>query len=401
MEMKSETNKTLHPGEIRARWDEIKKNEPRLRNRDIAGRIGISEAELIASACDGAKVVRLQKKWEAIFHRLESLGPLMALTRNESAVHEKTGVYRNVSFEGHAGLVLDSRIDLRVFHKRWGFGFAFPVENPMGTMLSLQFFDKKGEAVHKIYLKDLARREEFDRLVEEFRHEDQTPGVVVQSGLTRKKTLPPEEVDRDAFLHEWAGLKDTHDFFPMLLKYKISRTGAVELARDEFAWPVSNEATRTVLHTASEREVPIMVFVGNPGMVQIHSGPVRRIVEKDAWLNVLDPDFNLHLRHDRIAESWVVEKPTGDGVVTSLEVFDSNGDLIATFFGERKPGRPEFPEWRQLALEIRSALAVNGHGAEGAGGNGYGSEAPAVTGDVVNVSASNGVNGQNGATNGI
>ena len=48
-------------------------------------------------------------------------------------------------------------------------------------------------------------------------------------------------------------------------------------------------------------------------------------------------------------DAWIVRKPTSDGEVTSLELFDAAGDNIAMFFGERKPGKAELPQWRQLA----------------------------------------------------
>jgi putative hemin transport protein len=70
-------------------------------------------------------------------------------------------------------------------------------------------------------------------------------------------------------------------------------------------------------------------------------------------VNVLDPGFNLHLREDHIASAWVVKKPTVDGLVTSLELFDAQGDTIAMFFGERKPGKRELCEWRALIENIQ------------------------------------------------
>src|SRR5690625_7999422 len=72
-----------------------------------------------------------------------------------------------------------------------------------------------------------------------------------------------------------------------------------------------------MLEAAAAREVPIMVFVGNKGMIQIHSGPVKKVKILNEWINILDPGFNLHLRSNLISETWVVEKPTEDGVVTS------------------------------------------------------------------------------------
>lgn len=343
---------------LRRQWEEYKRSHSTLRTREIADRLNVSEAELVASACDGEETVRLNGEWEEIFKSLEDLGPVMALTRNEAAVHEKTGVYRNVSFEGHAGLVLDEQIDLRVFHKRWGSGFALPVDNPRGTLHSFQFFDKQGDAVHKIYVKDSSVLDRYREIVQTFRSEDQLPGLDVQREKSKKADKSREEVDQASFLRSWSELKDTHDFFPMLRKYKVGRLDALELAEGRFSQEVGNGTVQGVLEKAAGDEISIMVFVGNQGMIQIHSGPVHKIRVKGDWLNVLDPTFNLHLRQDRIHRSWIVEKPTEDGIVTSLELFDDNGDQIATVFGARKPGIPEDPSWAQLINEFKTTEAV-------------------------------------------
>lgn len=73
----------------------------------------------------------------------------------------------------------------------------------------------------------------------------------------------------------------------------------------------------------------------------------------------MDPDFNLHLDTSRIEETWVVRKPTSDGVVTSVEVFNDKGDIIVQFFGKRKPGVPELEEWRDLVADLELELSQN------------------------------------------
>ena len=340
---------------LRLKWDQLKQDEPKLRTKQIAVRLGVSEAELVASAVDGENVVRLNDDWEGLFNSLEPLGQLMALTRNEAAVHEKTGIYRNVSFKGHAGLVLDENIDLRVFHKRWGFGFALPVENPRGTLHSFQFFDKEGHAVHKIYLKKNPDLELYRKIVNRFRADVQTSEIALTEEIKKESNHSLEEIETDAFLDAWSELKDTHDFYPMLRKFKAGRTDALEIAREKFSWKVPNNSVRRMLDLAANREIPIMVFVRNSGMIQIHSGPVKKIRIMDNWINVLDPDFNLHLRGDLISQSWIVEKPTEDGIVTSIELFDSEGEQIATFFGARKPGKPELKGWKAITSELKKS----------------------------------------------
>ena len=90
----------------------------------------------------------------------------------------------------------------------------------------------------------------------------------------------------------------------------------------------------------------------SPGCVQIHTGPVETLKTMGPWFNVLDPGFNLHLREDAIAHAWVVRKPTKDGIVTSLEIFDDRDRVIAIVFGKRKEGEPESEVWRGLLARL-------------------------------------------------
>lgn len=338
-------------------WEDLKEEHPNLRIKDAAAMLEVSEVELLATTCDGQEVVRLKEDWEGLFRAIEELGYVMALTRNESVVHEKKGEYHDIKFSKHVGLVLDKNIDLRIFPQRFAFAFAVPVKNPRGTMHSVQFFDEFGKAIHKIYLMNEDHHNEYQALVKEFRHDNQDKGVEVNREKPQPVYETVEEVDQQSLLSDWAALKDTHDFFPLLKKHKVERTHALTLAEGKFTQKVDNTTTEKLLERAASDEIPIMVFVSSGSVIQIHSGPVKKIKRMNNWLNVLDPEFNLHLRDDHISHSWIVEKPTEDGVVTSLEIFDKDNKNIATFFGERKPGKPELGSWRTLMENLKSEEA--------------------------------------------
>ena len=156
----------------------------------------------------------------------------------------------------------------------------------------------------------------------------------------------------------WDALEDTHEFFGLLRRFGLGRVQALRLAGPDRARPVAASALSTVLRSAAGSGLPIMVFVGNRGCIGIHTGPVHRIKAMGPWLNVLDPGFNLHLREDRIATAWVVRKPTADGIVTSLELFDAAGETIAFLFGRRKPSEPELDGWRALAAGLAAPEAA-------------------------------------------
>ncbi|PJJ21993.1 putative hemin transport protein [Janthinobacterium sp. OK676] len=335
------------------------RREKKARHRDFAEQLAISEGELIAShaglsLANGALLgaVRLQPDWPAIVQALEALGEVMALTRNASCVHEKTGVYRNASHNNHVGLVLGGDIDLRVFYRQWAHGFAVREMGEKEVQRSLQFFDAAGQAVHKIFMKPHSDIAAYDALVAHFADADQAAGIAVKAPAPAPAELPDAQIDVAGFRAAWADLRDTHEFFTMLKKYSVSRLQGLRLAEARFVQQLDKSCVLDLLNDAALEKVSIMAFVGNAGMIQIHSGPVHKIAVMGPWINVLDARFNLHLREDHVASAWVVKKPTVDGLVTSVELFDANGDTIVMFFGERKPGVHELCEWRHIVDRV-------------------------------------------------
>jgi putative hemin transport protein len=335
--------------ELRHAWERLRESEPNLRARDLAERIGVSEGELVASRC-GEDIIRLQGPWAGLIHALPMLGRVMVLTRNDSCVHEKKGTFGHIEIGGSMGVVLDEAIDLRLFLTHWKYGFAV-TETSHGRLLhSLQFFDADGQAVHKIYRTDDTDVAAWNNLVGRCSAAVQSPLLeLAKVDDPLPEQLQDKEVDPQALREGWRAMRDPHDFFALLKKHRVTRVQALRIAGAEFAQRVENHAIGTVLETAAYSSLPIMVFVGSPGVVQIHTGRVRNIKRVGSWLNVLDADFNLHLREDHIAESWVVRKPTPEGPVTSLDLYDASGRQIVQIFGKRKPGIPELKAWRSLA----------------------------------------------------
>jgi putative hemin transport protein len=324
---------------------------PGVRARDAARLLGVSEGELVACRV-GEGVIRLEPEFAAILRAMPSVGEVMVLTRNEHCVHEKHGRFDNVSIgPGHA-LVLNHHVDLRLFMSHWRYGFVVTEEVASGVRTSLQVFDIDGTAVHKIYLTKDTDRTAFDALVERFRSPEQTSEIVIAPLPPRRPDRPDEEIEVATFHRHWRALQDTHDFFGLLMEFGVGRAQAMRLAEREFAYPVEPGSLRLALESAASTGTPIMCFVGNPGCIQIHSGPIETLKAMGPWYNVLDPTFNLHLREDAIHQAWVVRKPTTDGIVTSLELFDADGFCFTQLFGERKPGKPELDAWREIVAAL-------------------------------------------------
>ena len=338
---------------LKQKWEDLQMKSPNLRIRNAAEELGVSEIELLATKI-GQNVINLKPEFQNILGEIEILGKVMALTRNNDVVHERKGIYLNPSLKSpHMGLFVGEDIDLRIFFQPWKFAFAVIEGEENKKRFSFQFFGSDGEAIHKIYMTPKSHIDKYHELVEKYKTENQNIELKITPWVVDTSELKDSEIDIDSFRKEWELLKDTHAFFGILKKYKLTRTQALRLApKGNYAVNVKNSALRYALTQASSRGVEIMVFVGNKGMIQIHTGSVNKIVDHNNWLNVLDPDFNLHVKEDQIKQSWVVRKPTEDGMVTALELFNSKGEQIAQLFGKRKPGIPELESWQNLISDL-------------------------------------------------
>ena len=342
----------LSPETLADRWATYQQANPKSRIRDAARALGASEAALLATRNTGqpdSPVVALAGDFKELLKQVPTLGRVMALTRNDSVVHERKGPYLSVSFQGPMGLVLGEDIDLRLFMMHWQHGFAVSEQGRR----SLQFFAADGEALHKIYVldgeTDLAA---YEALVARFRAHDQPTSLITGPTPSPAAEAADASIDVAGFQAAWRGLQDTHAFFGLLREFGVSRTQALRLGPPELVRQVDNHAIDRALRAASAENQGVMIFVASRGCIQIHTGPVARIVPTGPWLNVLDPDFNLHLKLEDVAQSWVVQKPTADGIVTSLELFDAQGNNLLLLFGKRKPGVPEQASWQALVAAL-------------------------------------------------
>lgn len=351
----------LNAASLRERFSAARSSGKRA--KDAAESLGVSEGEAMAAHAGThdypLKVTPLQGPWVEVLQALQLCGPVMALTRNASTVHEKTGVYENINATGHMGLALGEDIDLRLFFSRWHAGFAAyePANDPKNPPTqSLQFFDAHGVAVHKVFARAETDREAFNDIVSQFSDADKH--YVFLPAPAKHPPTPDAELDAAGLAQGWSEMTDTHQFFGLISKFGVERQQAFRLVEGRFTQRADLGIVRKLLDESAMDGASIMVFVSSSGCIQIHSGPVKRIeplvTPTAQWINVLDAGFNLHLREDMIQNAWIVQKPTADGVVTSVEVFDGDGDgeLMAMFFGSRKPGVPEQQAWRDIAARL-------------------------------------------------
>ncbi|MEM5500193.1 ChuX/HutX family heme-like substrate-binding protein [Ahrensia kielensis] len=317
---------------------DAKKENAKLRERDLAAQLGISEAEYLEAWIDHG-VERLNVDLSTFFSMLKDAGEVMALSRNESAVHEKIGVYEGFSSNKHASIVLGPQIDLRIFGKHWAHAYHVTKQMDEGvTQRSFQFFDTTGTAVHKVFARPNTKLEQWDNIRKTLA--TNPPSKQPFKSVEKKASQPASPTNEaiGSLQADWAALQDTHSFQAMLRRHKLPRLDAIRLVGEKFSTQLSDDAVELLFNRLPADSLPIMVFVRNLGILQIHSGPIMNIKRMGPWLNVLDEGFHLHLRTDHIASTWLVRKPTKRGDIFSIEAFDAAGNQIILINGYRRDG---------------------------------------------------------------
>ncbi|WP_293776360.1 ChuX/HutX family heme-like substrate-binding protein [uncultured Oxalicibacterium sp.] len=340
---------------LRAKREALRAEQPGMHGREMAQKLGVSEAQLVAADIGhGTTLLRGDmESFKALFARLPELGRIKAITRNEFGVIERTAVAvpakrdeqgRTVPGTGFIG----TDIDLRMNIDNWGSAFAVVLPRSGGrTSRSFQIFDKNGDAVHKVYVDDEKGVAAFEKLTADFKAQNQKPDWSVAMAKI-KPAKPLSDMDIRDLRNAWHEMTDVHEFQRLVSDFGISRERAFELIGKESAYKISGKSVEALLKDASKRHQPIMVFLSNPGMTQIYSGVIENPVAKDGWFNVLDPDFDLHLRQSGIDHGWVVRRPARSGIITSVEFYDNKGNQIVNFFSLRERNKEETAVWREL-----------------------------------------------------
>jgi putative hemin transport protein len=354
------------------RYDALRAEQPKLQLRDAAKTLKVSEAELLAANGIGKTVTRLQEGDNVpreIMRRALDLGTVLALTRNENGVLERTGVAtklkpqeevvgldadkekeREARLRNIAGGYLGGEIDLRFTFKNWKYAFAVVQPGKDGVVSrSLQFFDTHGDAAHKIYVKSEAGVAVFDKLVADFRNPVQSAELKVAAATAKPVEKADSAVDVKEFQLAWTELTDVHQFNRLLSEFGVSREQAMRLAPPGAAQRVGPLAVRQLLEESAKQKLDIMAFLGNGSVTQIYSGKVVKVMEAGGWFNVLDPEFNLHLRDSAFNSGYVIKRAG----VTSVEFFDKSGELVVSFFGVRERNKPQPQTWTDMTAALK------------------------------------------------
>ena len=339
-------------------YQALKEKIPMLFPTEGATALGVSEFELML-ASPYSQYIGNQCK--AVLKQFETFGDMESIVRNELAVHEKMAPYHNLKLGEKMGLALNvGGLDLRFFMWQWRHMLAVTdTSRADKPSYSIQFYNGEGAAIDKVYLRELSDENiaNWQALIapQQQTVNTETLTLEVQAPLSEWRYKALNEEAREQLQQGWQAMTDVHQFHSLLKNIDIDRASSYHQAPDQMTQQLDISAVEAVFMHARDAKCPIMIFVGNSGLVQIQTGTVQTLKRMGDWFNILDKDhndFTLHLKDRALAQVWCVKRPTKDGIVTCIEGFDGHGVSIFSVFGQRLEDTPELAEWQQIVATV-------------------------------------------------
>jgi putative hemin transport protein len=300
---------------------------------DIARAIGVTEAELVASAWGATADVqarRLREDWPLLLGTLPALGSVNAISQNDGAVLEVAGRYEHANRPRSSS---PGRIDVRFSIERLKFGFLLSEGSSRGERQSVQLFDDRGSSIHQVVLAQPATARALDPLVDDGR-----PAPLALSKRKSRVVRHGGPFDVEALRAGWREIESPRDFTRLLAKFQVTELQAMHLAGSELAFRVPAQTLEKVLGLCVELGVPISAIVRNRGIRQTYEGSLNRLARIGRWLTFSGATFRLRVRDDLAESAWIVRRPYRMGPSTTLELYGPSGEQLVSIGAAKERG---------------------------------------------------------------
>ena len=234
---------------LEERLADYRKTNPKAYLRSVASELGSNEASLIVFEEECA-FLDLSKGLLSLLNEVKALGQLTAITRNDFAVSEFTSEIMAIEDRGKVIIVHMSKAKIEISAAQIVLGLLVIKE----SRNSVQFYDKYGDSAVKFFIKD------------------------DQADITA--------LSRAEYSH---GSFEDRAVRPFEIGSEIKKQVGL---------------VRALIERHADLEKEIGIVVANYAVVQSFTGQIHKVVDALGWFNILDVDYNLHLKDEEIEEVY-------------------------------------------------------------------------------------------------
>lgn len=172
------------PDEILEGWEELVRTQAHIHAPEVASRLGIAEAALVASRI-GTGATRLSPDIRGILAPIDQCGRVLCAFSNECGVHMPLGLVRTTVSNGRLFLTGDhmaAHVDMDAVKDAYLF---VDQDESHGNTRSIQFFDAYGAPIVKIFIFHKAKFAAYQPYLDTFASPNQSREVSVSAEKSR------------------------------------------------------------------------------------------------------------------------------------------------------------------------------------------------------------------------
>ena len=249
------------------------------RIKDAADILNVSEAELLSTTIGKNSFFLDVQNWGGFFKQITQLGPMMYLVRNDYVVHENKMLVNNIELDSNNIILSNAKSIITINQDLIKYAIYTSSMIRGAEVYSIHLFDINGIAIIKIYLKNECLKD-FEAIKNQYKIEYNFELQTIGSPNTANLN---EEI----------------------------------LAINE----VQNFSIQQYLEKISKNNIEIQIKVSNKVASSIYKGTINNVIHKFGWLNIMDPDFNLHAK---------------DKEINKISINDANNTHIQCFYNQLK-----------------------------------------------------------------
>ncbi|MDW8158133.1 MAG: ChuX/HutX family heme-like substrate-binding protein, partial [Bacteroidia bacterium] len=136
------------------------------------------------------------------------------------------------------------------------------------------------------------------------------------------------EISVETAYQKWQSLKNYHRFDNLEFYLGNSLLEVISKLNEDLARKIPIDILAQLLLGVANKDISISYIVKNTGCTQLFRGPIRNVFVKDDWLNVKDPEFNLHVLKPQLESGYLVHVPLMHNYRLALVFFNKAREIV-------------------------------------------------------------------------
>lgn len=290
--------------------------------------------------------VKLNNNFVGIFKKLSMLGNLSTTLFTGTLTHTVQGKFADMHNRSNTLMHFHPNIDTRLFTAKWRFVYA----TEQDKIICLNFFSRYGDLVYRVCSTTVEQYPLFKDFISEFTDKDNSTVNITESFTKLKYT---KLIDKQVLTQKWSEMTNVHQA-SKIFKYHGNDPTAVYTALGEnYARKISTEKLIQFFNLIVENKLKIMMFSRNYAAVQCYVGDIPKLAVLGYEINISITDFDFMMDTNKLGDIWLVTKPTENGFVNSISIFDKEDNEVLILTDKRTRGDAENADWLEVIQKIR------------------------------------------------